>query len=91
MDPLPLAGNLSLYALFRQAIPETVLGAFAATVVIGLFLSLVAVWLWFWRPDEYPASALEELGDTTDFMLAESSSSVVDARLTEKTSNLADR
>ncbi|SOE92558.1 hypothetical protein SAMN05414139_05291 [Burkholderia sp. D7] len=91
MDPLPLAGNLSLYALFRQAIPETVLGAFAATVVIGLFLSLVAVWLWFWRPDEYPASALEKLGDTTDFMLAESSSSVVDARVTEKTSNLADR
>ena len=84
MDPLPLAGNLSLYALFRQAMPETMLGAFVAIVAIGLFLSLVAVWLWFWRPDEYPASAMEKLGDTTDFTLAESGSSVVDTRVTEK-------
>ena len=84
MDPLPLAGNLSLYALFRQAMPETMLGAFVAIVAIGLFLSLVAIWLWFWRPDEYPASAMEKLGDTTDFTLAESGSSVVDTRVTEK-------
>ena len=91
MDPLPLAGNLSLYALFRQAIPETVLGSFAAIVVIGLFLSLVAVWLWFWRPDEYQASATEKLGDTTDLALAESGSPVVDTRVTEATSHPAGR
>ena len=91
MDPLPLAGNLSLYALFRQAMPETMLGAFVAIVAIGLFLSLVAIWLWFWRPDEYPASAMEKLGDTTDFTLAESGSSVVDTRVTEATSHPAGR
>ncbi|WP_158933906.1 hypothetical protein [Burkholderia sp. S171] len=91
MDPLPLAGNLSLYALLRQAVPETVLGAFAATVVIGLFLWLVAIWLWFWRPDAYPASAMEKLRNTTDIKIAESNSALVDARVIETTSHPAGR
>lgn len=78
MDALPLAGNLSLYELFRQAVPETVLGAFAVIVVVALFLVLVAIWLWFWRPDKHSARATVESEEVVDFALVEGSGSALE-------------
>ena len=52
MDALPLAGNLSVYELFRGLVPDTALGAMAVVIATGLFLALVAAWLWFWSSSE---------------------------------------
>lgn len=56
MDALPLAGNLSLYELFRHLIPDTTGGAAAVVLTACLFLSLVAVWLWYWSSDKHSAT-----------------------------------
>jgi hypothetical protein len=56
MDALPFAGNLSLYELFRQLVPDTTLGAIAVVLTMGLFLSFVAIWLWYWSSGEHSVS-----------------------------------
>jgi hypothetical protein len=84
MDALPLAGNLSLYELFRQLVPNTALGAVAVVLTVGLFLSLVAVWLWCWRPDENLKCRMPTFADVMDSMVAERGSSLVDTQLNRK-------
>lgn len=81
MDALPLAGNLSLYELFRQLVPETALGAVAVVITAALFLSVVALWLWCCRFDEHPMSKMSAFADTADSAVALLGSPVVDTRV----------
>jgi hypothetical protein len=80
MDALPLAGNLSLYELFRQLVPDTALGAVAVVLILGLFLSVVAIWLWSWRPDEHQGGGTSTFADTTESTVAHPDTSVVGLR-----------
>jgi type II secretory pathway component PulM len=84
MDALPLAGNLSLYELFRQVVPNTALGAVAVVLTMGLFLSLVAMWLWYWRPDENLEGKASTMADIADSMVAERGSSLADTQVNRK-------
>jgi hypothetical protein len=81
MDALPLAGNLSLYELFRQLVPNTALGTVAVALTVGLFLSLVAIWLWYWRPQENLEGRASTFADITDSMVAEPGSSAVNTQV----------
>ena len=80
MDALPFAGNLSLYELFRQLVPNTALGAVAVVLAVGLFLSLVAIGLWCWRPGENLEGRTSTFADITESMVTEPGSSVVDTQ-----------
>lgn len=64
MDALPFAGNLSLYELFRQLVPDTTLGAVVVVLTMGLFLSFVAIWLWCWSSDEHSVSKASTISDS---------------------------
>jgi hypothetical protein len=84
MDALPLAGNLSLYELFRQLVPNTALGAVAVVLAVGLFLSLVAAWLWYWCSDENLEDRTSTFADIRNSMVAEPGSSLVDTQVNRK-------
>jgi type II secretory pathway component PulM len=53
-------------------------------LTVGLFLSLVAVWLWCWRPDENLKCRMPTFADVADSMVAERGSSLVDTQLNRK-------
>lgn len=84
MDALPLAGNLSLYELFRQLVPNTALGAVAVVLTVGLFLSLVAVWLWCWRPDGNSEGSTSTFAGMADSMVSEPGDPLVDMQVNLK-------
>ncbi len=52
MNAWPLAGNLSLFELFRELAPGSVLCGLALSLLAGMLLAVLAIWLWCRRGNE---------------------------------------